>query len=332
MQPGDSGRIPLKIRTGNLDHKLSKSITVYTNIPDSRSSAVKISLSGEVWQPLQVTPKFANFGKISRATLAKGGQAKKLLIVNKLGAEAAFGEVKSNNPLFGATINVIESGKRFELVVNLLPIEEGSAASKKLRKGTNTGEIVISTGMAEMPTLKVRTNAHIMADVEVTPSRLQMPAKQASRVTRSIYVRNNTKTPLEISDLVCSNPELKVKLREQGKGGKTFQISVEIPPNYQPRGASDRITFKTNCPTVPTVIVPILKGRTTPRRTLTAGAAKPRPVPGRVGRSAGGIAPVGAAAGPNVGTDAARTVAPRPPGAKSKGAAPGAADSGPVKQ
>ncbi len=60
IEPGASARIPIVVATKKLAGKLTKTVTVHTNIP-SPYSAATLQIQGEIWQPVEVSPRSAVF-------------------------------------------------------------------------------------------------------------------------------------------------------------------------------------------------------------------------------------------------------------------------------
>ena len=226
--------------------RLKKSITVSTNIP-GQDGTIRLAIQGEIWQPVDVKPMSANFGRLPPDATQSASLMRKLTIVNNMESEATLTNVRSTNPTFRAQTSVIEPGKKFELTVSV---------ALSLQPGNNRGKIEMSTGIAEMPTLSVPVSAYLMSDVDVTPNKLALRSGQPRSTKRQFAVRNNTRQPLKISDLEASNPALKVALQET-KPGTIFRITVDVPAGYRVPAGGDRITFKTDSPSTPVVTIPI---------------------------------------------------------------------------
>lgn len=240
--------------------RLKKSITVYTNIPEQNGS-IRLTIQGEIWQPVDAKPLSANFGRLAPNTAQSPSLLRKLTIVNNMESEATLTNVRSTNPSFQAQTRVVEPGKKFELTVSVV---------SPLQAGNNRGKIEISTGIKEMPTLSVPVSAYVMSDVDVSPNKLALRAQRPRDMKRQFTVKNNTKQPLKISDLEASNPALKVGLQEV-KPGTMFKIMVDVPAGYHVPPGGDKITFKTGCPSAPVVTIPITEVKYT--RRAAAGKA-----------------------------------------------------------
>src|SRR5690606_2647163 len=144
IQPNETGKIPITMSLKNASGPVSKTVTVNTNVPGSDAQIV-LHVKGEVWQPIQVTPQAAAFGRV---TAQSDGQnlVRKLTVVNNLETPIKPGSPTSNTPKLKAELTTLEEGKKYELVVSLVP---------PLDSGNITGRITIPTGSTEVPTLEV---------------------------------------------------------------------------------------------------------------------------------------------------------------------------------
>ena len=281
MQPGESGKIPLRIHTAKLSGPLSKVITVITNAPDA-GATVQIKMSGSCWLPVEVTPRSASFGRLSSDQAAQAPTVK-LTVVNNVEELVNLTDVKSTNPVFKAEVVPIEPGKKFEIVVSL-----AQTPDQPLPKGNASGQITVQTGLPSSPTVDVPVNAFITADVDVQPESLVLFSDRTSEQKRSFTIKNYTKTPITVSDLAASNPEVKVSMQEV-EPGTTFRLDVTIPVAYKATPTGDKISMKTSLSTVPQLLIPITE-RQAPQgqATLSADTGSIKPTAGASGTPAAG--------------------------------------------
>ena len=246
MQPGESGKIPVKMGTGHYSGHLSKSITVSTNVPGA-GGTIALKLEGDVWQAVEVRPPSASFGRLTADAAKDPGRVQKLTIVNNLEGDASLTDVRCTNPAFRVETAVVEPGKQFELTV---------AFASSPGVGSVAGSIEMSTGIKESPTLSVPVNAYITPDVEVMPPNLSLPKDLPTASTRQLYVQNNATTPVKLSGVESSNPDLKLTVEEMTPGMK-YKVNVDVPAGYTAPPGGDRITFKTDNASMPQVVVPV---------------------------------------------------------------------------
>ena len=271
MQPGESGKVPLTLSTKNRGGHLKQTVTVYTNAP-AEGGTVRLTMEGEVWEPVAVTPRSASFGRLTAEAAQDSSLSQKLKIVNNLEEPATLTDVRCSNQLFQVETTTIKPGREYELNIVL---------ASSPRRGNNSGTIELSTGIKEKPTLSIPVSLYVMADVDVRPERLMLFSDRTAETKRWLIVQNNTKQPVKITDLQASSPALKLSL-EETEPGTLFRIAVDVPTEYEPSVEGDQITFRTNCPTAPEVRIPV-RGfrRPTPRAPVRApnpaSVAQPRP-------------------------------------------------------
>jgi hypothetical protein len=244
VQPGESGKVPVKMASGHFSGHLAKSITVMTNAPGT-GATLSLKIEGDVWQAVEVKPPSASFGRLTSDGANDPARVLKLEITNNLPDDAQLSDIRTSNPAFRVESAVVEPGKRFELTV-------GFASAPKV--GSVAGTIELATGIKDMPTLSVPVNAYITPDVEVMPPNLSLPMDLMAASSRQLYVQNNSATPIKVSDVVASNSDIKIALEEMQPGMK-YKLNVDLPAGYKAPPGGDSITFKTSSPNSPQVTV-----------------------------------------------------------------------------
>ncbi len=252
VQPGQSGKIPIRMNVGNASGPIHKTVMINTNCT-GEGAAVTLHIQGEVWQPIQATPTSASFGRLTTEMVSESSMERRLTVVNNTEESVQITEAKSSNPAFTAEIKEVEAGKKFELVVKI---------ATPLSTGPVTGNIELATTLADMPKMQVPVNAYVTADVDVTPNQLTLPAVRNGDIQRQFFVRNNTVNPVKLSDLAASNEALKLSVVETQPVGKAYRLTVDIPADYQVAEGGDHIKVKTDNPSVPELTIPISQAPT----------------------------------------------------------------------
>ncbi len=282
VQPGETGKIPIKMSTGRASGPLHKTVMVNTNAP-GEGAAITLHIQGEVWQPIQATPASASFGRLTVESAQSTSLERKLTIVNNTEQKIILGEITCSNPAFKATSSVLEEGKKFELTVSIVPPIKST--------GPVTGTVDIVTGLSEAPKLQIPVNAYVTADVDVTPNQLTVQANRTGNLQRQFFIRNNTVNPVKISDAAASNEALKVSVVETQPVGKAYRLTVDIPENYQIADGGDKISFKTDNPNVPEISIPISQAPNMADVQQQFQGAKATVKPGRPGVVPGPVTP-----------------------------------------
>jgi len=300
VQPGQSGKIPLKVNPGNMTGPVAKNITIMTNA-SGPGATVTLTMKGELWQIVQVTPQNAYFGKILVSEAATATNSQVVTITTNNGAIATIGEVKSSNPVFKGEVTEVEPGTKYSLKVSLVP---------PLKEGNNYGTIEVQTGIPEMPKVTLTATALVAPELEISPNQVAVMSTSKVAMKRPIIVRNNNiKTKMTLTDLVCTNPTVAVEAKEV-TAGQVWQIMVDLPANYAKAGTEpDMITFVTDKPGFELVKVPIVEQQVAAPYNASAAMINP-PMPIK--------APTAAAAGvvpPAMGVGATNPNAPAQPAA-----------------
>jgi hypothetical protein len=241
-------------------------VSVVTNIPGA-GSTVTLQIKGELWQLMQAMPNSAMFGNVSTAQTKDGPVVRKLTLINNGDPVAKLGEIKPTNAAFKGEIKDLEPGKKWELIVTL---------ATPLPTGVQSGMLELATGLAEFPKLQIACSAYLVADVDVVPNKMLIPATRAVNLQRDFYVRNNGTKPLKVYDVAASNPMMKMGLQET-QTGMNFRITMEVPPDYKVPKEGDQITFKTDNPNFPTIKIPITEapGSSSVPNTAVTGPVTP---------------------------------------------------------
>lgn len=243
VEPGKTGKIPVMLRTEKMNSAVQKNISVTTNVPGQPE--IVLWLKGTIWAPIDIQPAYVNFASITETDKPKTQQVK---VVNKLDQPIDIKNVKSNNPMFRVDVKPITPGKEYELTVTALP---------PMPTGSQVAQITADTGNPKSPQINLTATAYIPARVEVQPAKILVPSTLTMEMERAVYVTFNAGTDLKLSDVVCSDSKLPVRLVEDAPG-KRFRIVVKFPAKYEVSPSDPvKITFKTSDKGFENVTVPI---------------------------------------------------------------------------
>lgn len=243
-EPGKSGSIPVEFHTGHFNGPVVKEVTVTCN--DSGHKSIVLRLEGVVWHPIAISPAGATFsGVLDNPT----NMFRTIRITNQEDYPLILREPKSNQKAVAAEIITNEPGKSYELTVKLVP---------PLGAGHVFGEINIPTSSTNMPVINVPVWAIAQPAVMILPARLELPAGPfTNQLTRSISVRNNDSTPLQLSDVTFSAKGVDGKVYELQKG-QNFSVVLNFPADFAAtKGEIFELSFKSNNPKFPVLKVPI---------------------------------------------------------------------------
>jgi hypothetical protein len=243
-EPGQSGTIPVEFHTGHFNGPVIKPVTVTCN--DTNQAGLTLQLKGIVWHPIEVSPPSATFsGVLDNPT----NMSRTIWITNREDKPLVLSEPKSNQRMVAAEVITNEPGKSYELTVRLVP---------PLGGGNVFGEITIPSSSTNMPVITVSVFAIAQPAVMVLPNRVDLPAGPfTNKLTRSVSIRNNGSTPLELSDLAITAKGVDAKLYELQKG-MNYTVMLNFPEGFEPAiGQTFELSFKSNNPKFPVLRVPI---------------------------------------------------------------------------
>ncbi len=245
-EPGNSGTIPVEFHTGHFNGPTAKPVTVICN--DTNQAGVTLELKGIVWHPIDVVPAAAAFSGVLETPT---NMYRTIHITNREDQPLILSEPKSNQRAIAAEITTNVPGRSYDLTVKLVP---------PLGAGNVFGEVSMNTSSSNMPALTVSVWAIAQPAVMVLPAQVQLPPGPfTNQLTRSVSVRNNGPTPLELSDLSISAKGVDAKLYELQKG-QNFTVMLTFPEVFETaKGDTYELSFKSNNPKFPTLRVPIVR-------------------------------------------------------------------------
>jgi len=244
VDPGQTGKIPIKLKTKGVRGALKKSISVTTNVPDQER--ITVWLKGKVWWPIEANPRSASFGAIKDRNKSS---SKTIKITSNFEERLEILSVKSSNATFRAELKTLVPGKEFELVVSTVP---------PIGVGSSQGSIILETSNAKKPKYELRVNCYVPVPVQVAPRRLLLYAGALPKaMERAVYVTHNVDGPMTVSDVEVNAEEVGVKVVEDIKG-KRYRIVLSFPQGFTvPEDSPLKLTFKTDDPSAPSIEVPI---------------------------------------------------------------------------
>jgi hypothetical protein len=224
---------------------MSKTVTVFTNVPDERTP-LTLTIQGEVWESVAVEPRNISFGQLTPET-SREPLTRTLTVSSNIEQPIELTKVASTSPAFEVDSTIVEPGKKYEVTVTL---------AGPLKTGNNSGLIELSTSAADAPIIRVPVSATVMPDVDVNPPRMTLPQTIATEVKNQFMVRNSSKTPLKVTDLAATNPAFQVELQEI-QPGALYSVQLIVPAGTELSPAGEKITFKTNVESAADMTIPI---------------------------------------------------------------------------
>lgn len=271
VKPGETGEIPLSLKSEALHDKFNKTVTVTTNEKDN--ATVKLTLVGTAKQKVEMSPSSISFGSvrfndvIEKTVELKNNTDKPL--------ELKLGDTDKTMP-FSYQLTEKDKGKVYELKIATVP---------PIKEGTHNAEVALSTNFEDKQELKLRVSAVVPPRLALRPSTI---IHNPRLKTYPVQFANNGESDVKVLSAVVDDPAITTKLTEN-QVGKKYTIELTFPEDYEvPKGKEVTMTVKTDDPEKPEVTLPIkaaptpelrpqekLVGKTSPSFNLTTVEGKP---------------------------------------------------------
>ena len=246
LQPGESGIIPIQVKTDTFRGPITKSVRVESN--DPKKGVTLLQIKGNVWTPIEYPASVPLKAQTSRDTIV----SKTVKIINKGEDPLTLSDIRSTNPKFKAQIKTLKQGQEFELTITALP---------PLQYGHNRADIVLKTNNPEMSQLKIMTYVMVTPAVDVIPTYLSLnPGRLEKPLFKYVTVRNRTGGELKLSEDKVSIDGVGITLTtlDRGNSGSYYRYKLTFPAGFEaPPGLSAQFTFKTSDKEFPKFAIPI---------------------------------------------------------------------------
>lgn len=266
VPPGQTGSIPIQFNSANFSGVVGKSLTVNCN--DANQSTVVLQIKGNVWHPVEVTPRYVTLN-IFPDTPTNASTV--VRIVNNTPEPLTVSNLEVANPAMTATLRTNQPGKEYELFVE---------TASPLPTASVQGQIRLKTSSAELPVVNLSAFVNVLESVTAMPSQVTLSGgPNTNQSSTTIVIRNNSTNRLVLSEPMVTDQTVKVDLREVEKG-RQFHATLTFPPDFEV-APTNKVEFsvKSDHPKYPVLRVPIVQ---LPRRVAPAGPVKPVAVPVQV--------------------------------------------------
>jgi hypothetical protein len=244
LKPGEKAILPLRFQTANFDGQVYKRVSVLSNAKNQTN--VHLTISGTVWQPVEVIPTVAVFGLLSSRNLQTN---RTLRIVNNLPQAITIEPPDSSSDRFRAQLRTLSPGKEFALEISTVP---------PLSNGNNYGIISMRTSAAEKPVINLPTYATVQPII-VIPQQVVFSRNTLIGPSKlAVLIINNQERKLSITNPRINISGVEITLREPAKNSR-FVIDLTFPENVQfPKERTAALCCDTDNPEVPTLTIPIV--------------------------------------------------------------------------
>lgn len=256
IAPGQSEQVKVTVTSTRRSGPFTRTITATTNDADHRR--VTLTCAGTVLVPFQIKPSTIRFSQLSRDA---GPQQMTVTITRGDGGPLALEVLPPSDPNLRASLREIEPGERYELDIEVTP---------GWSKGVWRTNLMLKTGIAEVPQEKIAVYGFIVPRLRTMPRRFTIPRNlPAERELRARLLWSN-KRPSQILEVTSSDPNTPVRIEERNE---QQYVVLSVPAGYQaPVRPRPVVTLKTDDPEVPTLQIQVWSApvRRTPRTAARA--------------------------------------------------------------
>jgi len=252
IAPGQSEEVKVTVTTGRRSGPFSRTISATTN--DAEHHKVTLTCAGAVLVPFQMKPSAVSFGQLSPDA---GPQQKTVTITRGDGGPLALEVLPPSDPNLRASLREIEPGERYELDVEVTP---------HWSKGSWRANLILKTGLAEVPQEKITVHGYIVPRLRAVPTRFTVPrGLPAERELRARLLWSDNR-PGQTLEVTSSDPNTPVRIEERNE---QQYVVLSVPAGYEPPvNPRPVVTLKTDDPDAPTLDIPVWLAR--PPRTTRA--------------------------------------------------------------
>ena len=245
IEPGKTGKIPIQFNPANFSDPVTKPVTVICNVPAKNIQSLQIK--ADIWKPIDIQPSHVQFLPVEGEAT---NETRVVRITNRSEVPLTLEPQPLVNSAFRSELKTIRAGQEFELHVSYSGMSSNSATPT---------QISFKTSITNLPVITVTAYAMPQPAVAISPTQITLPARQTDAAYKqSALVRNNSTTPLQVTEATVNAEGVTVKINET-ISGKIFSLTIDYPPNFHPSaGTPLQLTVKTSHPKRPLLTVPIL--------------------------------------------------------------------------
>jgi Protein of unknown function (DUF1573) len=249
IPPGGRALLEVELPTASVAGTFTGDILVATSDPVNRT--LELELTGHVMTAVEVLPRRAAF--LTGTREAPGSAS--LDIVNNEDRPIRIESVEHSRGLFTSRVETIEHGRRWRLVLSLLP--DGPAGKRSER-------ITLRTTSRASPTITVVAYTYLRERVYAFPDAVDLGAIRAADLRDSGFSARLAQT-LMVYQVGGSTFEARFRTdvpgvavtAERGPKGDRWQATVRIAGTPKPGPVSGKISIETNDPSFPRLEVPV---------------------------------------------------------------------------
>lgn len=272
LQPGETDVIKLSYNTKKNKEDVHQTVAISTN--DPVRPVVSVVVKGTVKFPYTASPAALAFGRLTYDS--EESKEMQIEITYDKPLDLKLKDEPGEQP-YNLKLEEVEKGRKYKLLATTKP---------PLKRGAARMNAVLETGDEQVPEIVISVSGFVQPRVQVSPSRLYVPASMSREQERPIRITYDSRKPLKILEATASTDAIKVRVLEQREnrfraaGFDTHELRAILPAGDQiPDGAYILIKTDDEDPEFREIKIPITTQRNTRRYSLP-GAAQPQPAKG----------------------------------------------------
>lgn len=240
VPPGESAEISVRLDTARLAGPTRKTVTVYTNDPET--PVVGLTVTGRVESDLVLSSTALYIGRIRRGQPA-GRDI--MITTGRPGGKARVSWAEPTSPkLRTEIVDVPGGGQRLHV-----ELDDG------LPLGPFSEQVLLHTTSSQLPMVRIGVFGTIEGDVEVVPAQLTFGVTRG-HAERGVHVRNAGTSPVAVTRASIP-PELGTCALETIQPGREYRVTVRLRDGLAPGTVEGSLDIFTDHPVEGHLVVPL---------------------------------------------------------------------------
>jgi len=228
VAPGESGNIPVELKTNGYEGEITKLIRVKTNVPGKED--ITLTLQGKVSTPISISPKYLWLGQVTANTAMLTGT---VTLKNNTKTPLKIVEIMPHEEKLNIKIDPVKKNQEYQIDVTINP---------PFGKGRVNGDFSIKTNIKEKEIIKIIYSYVIKTDIIIYPPVIIIdPEKMENPSEQVITIESSLPDPISITNPQVIGSDLKFKIDEITPN-KIFQIKISFPAGFK-LGGKEMLVF-----------------------------------------------------------------------------------------
>ena len=242
--PGEKGEIKATLNTVNYGGKVTKTISVLSNDPNTSNH--KLTISGEVIEEISFKPKNINFGSFRADNQSEN--TVKVSVKSQSGPDFKIVKVTSSKPYVETSVSDNQEGK-FTITATLKNHHE---------IGRFSGKIFLESNSTKQPKTSIIFYGVVEGDITINQRRIYYGTVPEGReITKKLFVKIN-ESHIRILSSKISPDYLSVNIDERYEQKNSHCLIETKLHNNAPIGRIDgQLELTTNSEELPVINIPI---------------------------------------------------------------------------